>query len=139
MKESSLIKEGDVVYFTKHYAEWMLEGNPNLDLSLIHRIARVAKIMDWETEEGKLILAEREKTRKWGNLDSKSFCYVLKVYFPEIIGGKSKESGIASYEVLPLNYPGTDFPMFAEYPKKILEELTGDNFDNPFKVEQKEG
>jgi hypothetical protein len=132
------MKEGDIVYFTKHYAEWIKMLKGDLDISLIHRIARIVKVFNWRTKEGKLLLGQREKTGKWENLKSKDFKYVLKVYYPDLISKKTEEAGLTAYEVLPLLFPDTKYPLFALYPEHLIDDLNKKDIEDIFKLEQKE-
>jgi hypothetical protein len=94
---------------------------------MVNRIAKVVKVFDWETEEGQLLLSEREKTGKWSNLDPKAFKYVLKVYCPEL---KIKNRvGFATEEVLPRKYPGTELTMFEPLPPTMLRSLQKEEKD----------
>lgn len=128
-----MLKEGDVVFFTRHYAEWLREINPKLDITLIHKIAKIIKIIDWETDEGRAILKEREATGKWKKLNSKDFKYILRVYHPDIVGKDKKNPGVIAYEVLPKNYPGLkeDAPLFDLYPKTLLEDIFSEDLLSP--------
>lgn len=132
------MKTGDIVYLTRHYAEWIKMLKGDLDISLIHRIARVVKVLNWRTKEGKLLLEQRVKTGKWDNLKSKDFKYVLKVYYPDLISKKTEETGLTAYEVLPLNYPDTDFPLFETYPQHLLDDMNKEEVEDIFKLERKE-
>ena len=118
---------GRLVYLTMHCDVWFRELNPNFNIPMVNRIAKVVKVFDWDTDEGKLLLSEREKTGKWGKLDPKAFKFVLKVYCPEL---KIKNKiGFATEEVLPRKYPGTDLTMFELLPPSMLRSLQKEEKD----------
>jgi hypothetical protein len=133
-----VLKTGDIVYLTRHYAEWIKMLKGDLDISLIHRIARVVKVINWRTKEGKLLLEQREKTGKWKNLNSKDFKYVLKVYYPDLKSKKTDHTGITAYEVLPLNFPETEYPLFEKYPQHLLDDMNKEDIEDIFKLERKD-
>lgn len=122
---------GRLVYLTTHCDVWFREINPKFNVPMANRIAKVVKVFDWETEEGLLLLAEREKTGKWGKLDPKAFKYVLKIYCPELT--LKNKTGFATEEMLPRKYPGTDLDMFALLPDWMLKSLQKEEKD-VFKV-----
>jgi hypothetical protein len=118
---------GRLVYLTVHTDIWFREINPQFNIPMVNRTAKVIKIFDWETEEGKLLLSERKKLKKWGNLDSEDFRYVLKVYFPELkYRGKM---GLTVEEVLPRYYPKTKLLMFELLPSIMLKDLQKEEKD----------
>lgn len=118
---------GRLVYLTTHCDVWFRELNPKFNIPMANRIAKVVKIFDWETEEGRLLLAEREKTGKWGKLDPKAFKYVLKIYCPEL--KLKNKNGFATEEMLPRNYPGTKLNMFDPLPVWMLKSLQKEEKD----------
>jgi hypothetical protein len=118
---------GRLVYLTTHSDVWFREINPKFNIPMANRIAKVVKVFDWETDEGRLLLSEREKTGKWGKLNPKDFKYVLKIYCPELIL-KGKQ-GFATEEVLPIKYPGTDLVMFELLPSWMLQSLQKEEKD----------
>lgn len=118
---------GRLVYLTAHCDVWFHELNPKFNIPMANRIAKVVKIFDWETDEGRLLLAEREKTGKWGKLNPKAFKYVLKIYCPEL---KLKNKiGFATEEILPRYYPGTELTMFDLLPDWMLKNLQKEEKD----------
>jgi len=118
---------GRLVYLTSHSDVWFREINPKFNIPMANRIAKVVKIFDWETDEGLLLLSEREKNGKWGKLNPKDFKYVLKIYCPELVL-KGKE-GFATEEVLPIKYPGTELVMFEPIPLWMLQSLQKEEKD----------
>jgi len=136
-KQKIEINKGDVVYLTRHYAEWMKMLKGDLDISLIHRIAKIVKVLDWDTEEGKALLQQREYTGKWENINSKDFKYVLKIYYPDLIPPRGKKSGLSGYEVLPRNFPNTEYPLFDIYPKHLLDDIFKKDVEDIFKIKLK--
>ena len=118
---------GRLVFLTTHCDVWFREINPKFDVPMANRIAKVVKVFDWETDEGKLLLSEREKTGKWNVLDPKAFKYVLKIYFPELIMKQRK--GLTTEEVLPKLYPKTTLTMFELIPPWVLKSLQQEEKD----------
>jgi hypothetical protein len=126
---------GRLVYLTMHADVWFRELNPKFNIPMVNRIAKVVKVFDWETDEGRLLLAEREKTGKWGKLNPKAFKFVLKIYCPEL---KIKDKvGFATDEILPRMYPGTELTMFELLPPWMLQSLQKEEIDI-FKVLRKD-
>ena len=111
---------GHIVFLTVHFDKYLKIKNPLFDVPLSNRLAKVIKVFDWDTEEGKLLLSFRDK-EKWKDKDPRDFKFVLKVYMPDlIIKGKT---GIAVEEVLPRYYPGTKHTLFDIFPDKLLEDI----------------
>jgi hypothetical protein len=125
---------GRLVYLTRHLEKWYRDLNPAFNVPIINRLAKIVKVFDWDTEEGKFLLAEREKTGKWKNIDSKLFKFVLKVYYPELILKKSNKVMIE--EVVPRYYPGTEGEMFSLLPEWMLKDLIKEE-KNSFTLVQK--
>jgi len=120
--------EGKLVFLTIHYDQWLREVNPKFNIPMANRIARVIKVFEWDTQEGKTLLRAREKTNKWGNFNPKDFKFVLKVYCPELVMGSRR--GISTEEISPLNYPGTELKMFELMPDWMLKEVRSDNWES---------
>jgi len=118
---------GRLVYLTTHSDVWFREINPKFNVPMANRIAKIVKVFDWDTDEGKLLLSEREKTGKWGKLDPKAFKYVLKIYFPELVLRNRK--GLTTEEVLPMLYPSTKLTMFELLPLWMLKNLQKEEKD----------
>jgi hypothetical protein len=118
---------GRLVFLTHHLDIWLKQINPKFNIPMANRIAKIVKIFDWDTDEGKILLREREKTGKWKNLDPKAFKFVLKVYYPDLIRGDKK--GVTSEEVLPRYYPGTEFFLFDLLPSWMLKSLQKEEKD----------
>jgi len=114
--DKDLELDGKLVYLTRYQEKWFKD----LD--------------DWETEEGKILLAEREKTGKWARLDPKAFKFVLKVYYPELVFKNSKR--VMLEEVTSRYYPGTTHEMFSLIPDWMLKDIVKEE-KNTFKVELK--
>lgn len=125
---------GRLVYLTTHSDVWFREINPKFNIPMANRIAKVVKVFDWETDEGRLLLSEREKTGKWGKLNPKDFKFVLKIYCPELV--LKGKTGFATEEVLPLRYPGTELVMFELLPLWMLQSLQKEEKD-VFKILRK--
>jgi hypothetical protein len=126
--------DGKIVYLTKHLESWYKELTPNFNVPITNRLAKIVKVFDWDTEEGKLLLEAREKTGKWNNLDAKSFKFVLKVYYPDLNIKKSKKVTIE--EVMPRLYPGTQNAMFQVVPDWMLSDIIKEE-KNTFTVVKK--
>lgn len=113
--------EGELVYLTVHYDRWLRDVDANFNIPMANRLARVIKVFDWDTDEGKLLLAAREKTGKWNNLNPKDFKFVLQIYYPEL---KIKEkNGFTSEEVVSRKYPGTELYMFNLVPGWMIKSF----------------
>lgn len=123
-----------LVILTKHLEKWYKELNSQFNVPITNRLAKVVKVFDWDSDEGKLILRERKKTGKWDNLDPESFRFVLKVYYPELRLGHTDEVMIE--EVVPQYYPGTEAPMFILVPGWMLKDFSREEKD-AFKIEKK--
>jgi hypothetical protein len=123
--DKDLELDGRLVYLTQHVDVWLRQMNPQFRVPMVNRIAKIVKVFDWESPEGKLLLKEREKTGKWTKLDPKAFKYVLKVYLPEVIAKtKDKEKkGVTVEEMMPRYYPGTDAVLFEPLPVWMLTSL----------------
>lgn len=128
---------GKLVYLTVHVERWLKELNSNFNVPMANRLAKVVKVFDWETEEGKLLLKAREQTGKWNNTmyNSKEFKFVLKIYYPELIV-KNRNKGFFAIEVFPLKYPGTQLNMFELVPKWMLDDMNCEEKDI-FKIVEK--
>jgi len=125
MTDSEL--NGRLVYFTVHMDVWLKQSNPKFNIPMASRIAKVVKVFDWDTDEGKLLLKVREKTGKWKNLRSEDFKFVLKVYYPDLI--KDKKEGITVEEVAPRKFPGTEMSLFEPLPVWMLTSLQKEEKD----------
>ena len=53
---------GRLVYITHHTDVWLRDINPKFNIYMVNRIAKIVKVFDWKSEEGLLLLEEREKT-----------------------------------------------------------------------------
>jgi len=119
-----------LVFLTVHAERWIKEASPQFAIPLSNRIARVSKVFDWDTDEGKLLLRARDKAGKWEKLTSKDFKFVLSVFYPELV--KDGRHGLIIDEMLPRMFPGTDLELFTPVPdwmlKDLREEKVGDAF-----------
>jgi hypothetical protein len=120
-------KSHRLVYLTVHADVWFREINPKFNVPMVNRLAKIIKVFDWDTDEGRLLLSEREKTGKWGKLDPKAFKFVLRVYCPELI--VKNRRGFTTEEVLPLKYPGTELTLFELLPLWMLQSLQKEEKD----------
>jgi hypothetical protein len=132
--DKDLELDGKLVYLTRYQEKWFKDLDAKFDVPITNRLAKVVKVFDWETEEGKILLAEREKTGKWARLDPKAFKFVLKVYYPELVFKNSKR--VMLEEVTSRYYPGTTHEMFSLIPDWMLKDIVKEE-KNTFKVELK--
>jgi hypothetical protein len=123
------------VYLTPHLEHWLKEINSNFNIPMVNRLAKVIKVFDWDTKEGKILLEAREKTGKWANLVSKDFKFVLKIYYPDMILKDKK--GITAEEVMPRFYPGSKLEMFCEVPEWFLKDIKSNRKVEEFSLIQK--
>ena len=112
---------GRLVFLTTRVDIWLRKINPKFNIPMANRIAKVIKVFDWDTAEGKLLLKEREKTGKWKDLDPKSYKFVLKIYYPDL--EKDGKAGITAEEVMPRYLPKTEMLMFDVLPGWMLKSL----------------
>lgn len=127
---------GRLVYLTAYYDQWIHERNKMFKIAMINRIAKVIKVLDWGTEEGKLILEERERSGKWKDLESKDFKYILKVFHPDITYNNIK--GISAEEMVPRFYPKTEYIMFDLIPESMLKVMLQTQKEAAFKITKKD-
>jgi len=129
---------GRIVFLTAHVDRWIREKNPGFNLPLMaNRIARVTKVFDWDTDEGKYVLKQREISGKWKNANPQDHKFVVSVFFPELI--KDGKKGLIIDEVMPRMYPGTSSTLFEALPQWMREEAAIEVSDKTFTVEPKEG
>lgn len=115
--------EGILVFLTVHYDAWLRKDNPKFNIPMVNRLAKVIKVFDWESEEGKILLEMRLKTGKWKDKDPKDYKYVLKIYYPDLIKAGSKKAGMMTEEVCPMNIPGTERLLFDKVPQWMYDEV----------------
>ena len=114
--------QGKLVYLTVHFQNWLQELNINFSVPVIGRLAKVTKVIDWESKEGKLVLSERQKSPKWKNLDPKSFKFIISIYYPELIVKNKK--GVIIPEVVPMMNPyNGKGPFFELVPDWMLKDI----------------
>jgi hypothetical protein len=126
---------GRLVYLTKYLEKWFTDINPAFDVPITNRIAKIVKVFDWDTEEGKLLLEMRKKTGKWEKVNPEEFKFVVKIYYPDLIF-KNKNK-VMIEEVVPRLYPGTKLEMFCLLPEWMLKDLIKEEKD-VFKVIKKD-
>lgn len=126
--------EGRIIILTRYLEQWYKELNTDFNVPVCNRLAKIIKIFDWDSDEGKLVLSEREKTGKWDNLNSKEFKYVIKVYYPELRMNNKRK--IAVTEIVPQYYPKTKNLMFYPMPFWMLKDLNKEE-KNIFEVQEK--
>ena len=119
---------GRVVYLTGAIDAWVRRINTKFNVPMACRLAKVIKVFDWTTEEGKFLLETRKKSGKWERQDPEDFKFVLKVYYPDLTIKNTK--GFTADEVLPRCLPGTDKTMFEILPEWVLYDFARkDSFD----------
>jgi len=126
--------DGRLVFLTVHMDRWLREVNADFDVPMANRLARVIKVFDWDTEEGRILLQEREKTGKWKNLNARDFKYILNIYNPDLI--RNNKIGCITPEVAPRCYPGTELALFDLVPEWMLKEINKEQ-KNVLKIEKK--
>lgn len=119
MEDKDLLNR--IVFITAHTDKWLREANPQFNVPMANRLARVSKVFDWDTEEGRILLAAREKSGKWGNLNPRDFKFVLSVFYPDLVKGNTR--GLMIEEVMPRRYPGTDLDLFTPVPDWMLDDI----------------
>lgn len=124
---------GKLIFLTVHYDVWLRQVNSKFNIPMANRLAKIVKVFNWNTAEGKLLLEQRKNTGKWEKLNSKDFKFVLKIYCPDL--NKNGKMGLTTYEVSPKFYPGTKLTMFQVVPVWMLRDLQKEEKDI-FKVEK---
>jgi hypothetical protein len=119
MEESNL--QNKLVYLTVHFHTWVKDRNPDFNIPMLCRWAKVIKIFDWDSEEGKALLTERLKSDKWKEQDAKDFKFILDIYYPDLIKGEKK--GVIAPECVPFLNPTTKKPLFEIVPTGILKQI----------------
>lgn len=114
---------GRVVFLTTHMDHWLREANPGFNIPMVNRLAKVVKVFDWGSEEGKILIGLRKDNPKWGRLVSEDFKFVLNIYYPELLSKSGKLPGLTILEHVPRKYPGTELPLFDLYPERLLSDL----------------
>lgn len=120
MEDKNLL--GRLVFLTVHADRWLRTRNEAFHVLMANRIARVIKVFDWETAEGKYLLEQREKSGKWTDLSPTDFKFVLSIFYPELIRDGVK--GLTVEEVLPRGYPGEKTVLFELLPDWMAKELS---------------
>jgi hypothetical protein len=112
--------ENRLVYLTTHFHTWIKERSPDFNILMIGRLAKVIKVFDWNSKEGKSLLNERLKNKKWNEQDAKDFKYLLEIYYPDL--SKDGKKGVIAPECIPLT--GKDKkPLFDLIPNGILKQI----------------
>jgi len=127
---------GKIVYLTPLVDTWLQRNKLALNIRMANRMAKVVKVFDWETEEGKLLLSTRSADPRWSDKDPTEHRFVLKIYHPELKKGKSDRPGVTVLEPMPRYLPGTKAPLFEVYPEWMLKDFSVEEKDI-FKVVEK--
>ena len=116
---------GKLVFLTVHVDKWLREVNPEFNIPMANRLAKIVKIFDWKSAEGKIVLNQRKKFGKWDTLDPRAFKFVLKIYLPELIVENSKEEKKSStaIEILPRYYPNSKLTFFEVVPDWMFRDF----------------
>lgn len=133
---------GRLVILTSNLENWLKQLNSDFNVPMTNRLAKVVKVFDWSSREGKALLEARNGKYggKWKNLNAKDFKFVLKIYYPELRMKRTNE--VTAEEVLPLYYPGTKGLMFIPLPEWMWDDMNIEEknaFDLILNEEQKSG
>lgn len=114
--------KGRLVYLTVYIDRYLREVNPEFNVPMANRLAKVIKVFDWDTEEGKLLLDVRSKSKKWNEkYNKRDYKFVLKIYYPDLM--IKNRTGVTVEEVLPRMYPGTKHSLFELVPDWMHEDI----------------
>jgi len=125
--------DGKIVYLTLFYDKWIREVHPEFNIPMVNRLAKVVKILDWETDEGKLVLSERKRNGKWDKLKPEDYRFVLDIYYPELALTRKT---IAISEMVPRYYPDSKDELFKILPDIMITGLLKKE-QNMFRVVKK--
>lgn len=125
--------DGKLVYLTLFYEKWIREVHPEFNIPMVNRLAKVVKVLDWDTDEGKLILSERKRNGKWDKFKSEDYRFVLNIYYQELAPSRKN---IAIAEMVPRYYPDSKNELFKILPESIITGLLKKE-QNAFKVVKK--
>ena len=109
---------GRLVYLTAAKDSWVRRINTKFNVPMACRFAKVIKVFDWDTKEGKLLLKTRKESGKWEHQNPEDFKFILKIYYPDL--SIKDRKGFTAEEVIPFFYPGTKKTMFEEVPDWML-------------------
>lgn len=129
MTDSEL--SGRLVYLTPHADFFLRESNPGFastNIQLANRIGRVAKVFDWDSAEGRLLLKERGKVDKWRSKDPRDYKFVVSICYPDL--SMEGKRGFFVDEVMPRYHPASKEPLFEELPPWMAEELSKSQSDH---------
>jgi hypothetical protein len=116
-------KPGDLVFLTKAYEDYFRQRNPTaVHIFLTNRLAKIEKIIDWESEDGKKIKKARIDSGKWEGLPLEDSRYLLSIYFHDLVGRKGQQ-GVVSKECLFKEDPQKKEAFFVKVPNSILKEI----------------
>jgi len=132
MEDSELLNR--VVFITAHADRWLRDANPRFNIPMANRLARVSKVFDWDTEEGRMLLEAREKSGKWGKLDPRDFKFVLSIFYPELVNDGQR--GMVIEEVMPRRFPGTELELFSPMPAWVLDDILKERKQALFRLEK---
>ena len=118
----TLIAPGDLVFLTPAYEKWVYERNPQLQVSLVNRLAKVEEVIDWDSEKGKRIKEVRLKSGKWKDLPLEDNKYLLSIYYHDLVGRNDKP-GIIEPTPMFSKDPKTGAPFFIKVPEWLLEKI----------------
>lgn len=125
--------DGKLVYLTLFYEKWIREVHPEFNIPMVNRLAKVIKVIDWDTDEGRLILNERKRNGKWDKLKSEDYRFVLNIYYQELA---QTRKNIAIAEMVPRYYPDSKNELFRILPESMITGLLKKE-QNAFKVVKK--
>lgn len=116
---------GDVVFLTMAGHDFLSRNKKEFNIPTSGRIARILEILDWKSERGKKILADRKKLPMWANKNAQDYKYVLMIYYPDLSNDES--DGIALPEIFPQYHPladkNTPIPLFEKWNKDLITSV----------------
>lgn len=114
---------GDLFFLTQAYERYVFKRNPQLKISLVNRLAKLEEIIDWESDKGKRIKAERLKTGKWDELPLEDSKYIFSIYYHDLVGRNNKKGVIQRGVCLFRKDPDTGEPFFEPVPDWLYKNI----------------
>lgn len=116
---------GDVVFLTMAGHDFISRNKKDFNIPTSGRIAKILEIMDWNSERGKKVLAERKKVPMWIGKVAEDYKYVLLVYYPDL--STEEANGIALPEIFPQYHPKADkankVALFEKWDSNLLKSI----------------
>jgi hypothetical protein len=133
-------KEGDVVFITIKGHTWLHETKASFNIPVSGRLAKISKIINWNTKDGKALLKQRIASGKWKESELKSRRFVLDIYYPELTM-EGYDPGVKVPEVMSLYTDDDQQPLFDKWNPDLWKDLNN-NMSSEFAIEipeQEEG